>query len=160
MVGLQFFKNICKRKITFPWKQPFCDLQRVNQRDSHVFVEKLKLNPKGDQCGHGLSINLQFIPLSETTSIPVTFIWEFPPGRELRNSERFFLCRYFAYAVLFGCTLITHNRIFMNIKGLLAKKELSEEYTTITISPCSMQDMSVTWIYSSLVAFSSPTSLL
>ena len=32
----------------------------------------------------------------------------------------------------------------MNIKGLLAKKELSEEYTTITISPCSAQDMSVT----------------
>ena len=32
----------------------------------------------------------------------------------------------------------------MNIKGLLAEKELSEEYTTITISPCSMQDMSVT----------------
>ena len=89
-------------------------------------------------------MNLQFIPLSETTSIPVTFIWEFPPGGELRINERFFLCRNFAYVVLFGCTLITHNRVFMNIKGLLAKKELSEEYTTITISSCSMQDMSVT----------------
>ena len=32
----------------------------------------------------------------------------------------------------------------MNIKGILAKKELSKEYTTITISPCSVQDMSVT----------------
>ena len=31
----------------------------------------------------------------------------------------------------------------MNIKGLLAKKEHSEEYTITTISPCSMQDMSV-----------------
>ena len=29
-------------------------------------------NPKRDQ-------NLQFTPLSETTSIPVTFIWETPP---------------------------------------------------------------------------------
>ena len=51
---------------------------------------------------------------------------------------------YFAYAVLFGCNLITHNRIFMNIKGLLAQKEILEEYTTITISPYSVQDMSVT----------------
>ena len=32
----------------------------------------------------------------------------------------------------------------MNIKGLLAKKELSEEYTTITISPCRVQDITVT----------------
>jgi len=30
------------------------------------------VNPKRDQ-------NLQFTPLSETTSIPVTFIWESPP---------------------------------------------------------------------------------
>ena len=59
-------------KLKLTPKRDFCVIRQgiffVN-----FFTRSAKRYPKWDQT-------LQFTPQNETTSIPVTFIWEFPPG--------------------------------------------------------------------------------
>ena len=83
-------------------------------------------HPKRDQ-------NPKFTPLSETTSIPVCFIWEFPPpptpGPEiklpeselLRNELKLLVCLLVFFNIFFKSNLYTQFMISIVYNPLLGE---------------------------------------
>ena len=61
-------------KLKLTPKRAFCVVRHRAFFFVNFFVQSTKRYPKWDQ-------NLQFTPQNETTSIPVTFVWESPRGK-------------------------------------------------------------------------------
>ena len=59
--------------------------------------------------------NLQFTPLSETTSIPGTFIWESLPGVKILS--KLLKLNNFAYSLNFLCRLLTQGKGKSTLRG-------------------------------------------
>lgn len=74
---------------------------------------------------------------------PCHFYVGVPSGGWTPNQLTFIFVPIFCLCCLVWMYSYYSQSYFYEYKGLLAKKGLSEEYTTITISPCSMQDMFV-----------------